>query len=131
MVATGQFTWSLPDGTVTQIVRWQAEPAQLTEELLEPVEADERMRNRVAYPGLPDSQIEQITQEDMAPSQAERTAQVARDEMACEANFRDLSPQISAMSYSGPVDAHGSAAKTKGQGGGATRSRSVRSCATR
>ena len=76
MVATGQFvyarsdrpevTWSLPDGTVTQIVRWQAEPAQLTEELLEPVEADERMRNRVAYPGLPDSQIEQITQEDMA-----------------------------------------------------------------
>ncbi len=76
MVATGQFvytrsdrpevTWSLPDGTVTQIVRWQAEPAQLTEELLEPVEADERMRNRVAYPGLPDSRIAQITQEDMA-----------------------------------------------------------------
>ena len=29
----------------------------------------------------------------------------------CEANFRDLSPLISAMSYSGPVDAHGSAAK--------------------
>ena len=59
MVATGQFaytrsdrpeiTWSLPDGTVTQIVRWQAEPAQLTEEMLEPVEADVRMRNRVAY----------------------------------------------------------------------------------
>ena len=76
MVATGQFaytrsdrpevTWSLPDGTVTQIVRWQAEPAQLTAELLEPVEADERMRNRVAYPGLPDSRIEEITQEDMA-----------------------------------------------------------------
>ena len=76
MVATGQFvytrsdrpevTWSLPDGTVTQIVRWQAEPAQLTEELLEPVEAEERMRNRVAYPGLPDSRIAQITQEDMA-----------------------------------------------------------------
>ena len=28
-----------------------------------------------------------------------------------EANFRDLSPLISAMRYSGPVDAHGSAAK--------------------
>ena len=76
MVATGQFvytrsdrpevTWSLPDGTVTQIVRWQAEPAQLTEEMLEPVEADERMRNRVAYPGLPDSRIAEFTQEDMA-----------------------------------------------------------------
>ena len=76
MVATGQFvytrsdrpevTWSLLDGTVTQIVRWQAEPAQLTEELLEPVEADERMRNGVAYPGLPDSRIAEITQEDMA-----------------------------------------------------------------
>ena len=76
MVATGQFaytrsdrpeiTWSLPDGTVTQIVRWQAEPAQLTEEMLEPVEADERMRNRVAYPGFPDSRIAEITQEDMA-----------------------------------------------------------------
>ena len=76
MVATGQFvytrsdrpevTWSLLDGTVTQIVRWQTEPAQLTEELLEPVEAEERMRNGVAYPGLPDSRIAEITQEDMA-----------------------------------------------------------------
>ena len=76
MVATGQFvytrsdrpevTWILPDGTVTQIVRWQAEPAQLTEELVEHVEADERTRNRVAYLGLPDSRIAEITQEDMA-----------------------------------------------------------------
>ena len=47
-------------------MRWQAEPAQLTAELLEPVEADERMRNRVAYPGLPDSRIAEFTQEDMA-----------------------------------------------------------------
>ena len=76
MVATGQFvytrsdrpevTWSLPDGTVTQIVRWQAEPAQLTEEMLEPVEADVRMRNRVDYSLIPVSRIEEITQEDMA-----------------------------------------------------------------
>ena len=50
----------------------------------------------------------------------------------CEANFRDLSPLILAMSYSGPVDAHGKRGEgAKGQGGGATRSRSVRSCATR
>ena len=48
-VADGQFvyarsdrpevTWRLPDGTVTQIVRWQAEPAPLTEELLDGIEA--------------------------------------------------------------------------------------------
>ena len=76
MVATGRFahtrsdrpeiTWSLPDGTVTQIVRWRAEPAQLTEEMLEHVEADERRRNRVAYPHWPDSRIEEMTREDMA-----------------------------------------------------------------
>ena len=74
MVATGQFvytrsdrpevTWRLPDGTVTQIVRWQAEPAQLTEELVEPVE---RMRNRVAYFEAPDSRIEDIIQEGASP----------------------------------------------------------------
>ncbi len=76
MVATGQFaynrsdrpevTWTLPDGTVAQIVRWHAEPAQLTEQLVEHIEADVRMSNRVAYPQWPDSRIEEITQEDMA-----------------------------------------------------------------
>ena len=75
-VATGRFvytrsdrpeiTWRLPDGTVTRIVRWRAEPTLLTEELLEPVEADERRRNRVAYPHWPDSRIEEMTREDMA-----------------------------------------------------------------
>ena len=76
MVATGQFvytrsdrpevTWSLPDGTVTRIVRWQAEPAQLTEEMLEDIEADARTRNRIDYSLLPDPRIEEITQRDMA-----------------------------------------------------------------
>ena len=75
-VAAGQFvytrsdrpevTWSLPDGTVTQIVRWRAEPVRLTEELLEPVEAFERMSNRVSYSHLPDSRIEEFTREGMS-----------------------------------------------------------------
>ena len=48
-VAAGQFvyarsdrpqvTWSRPDGTVTQIVRWEAEATPLTEELFEGIEA--------------------------------------------------------------------------------------------
>ena len=75
-VAAGQFvytrsdrpevTWSLPDGTVTQIVRWRAESTRLTEELLEPVEAYERMSNRVSYSHLPDSRIEEFTLEGMS-----------------------------------------------------------------
>ena len=56
-VATGHFvhvrsdraevTWRLSDGTVTQIVRWPAEPVQLTEQLLEPVEAKLRKSVRM------------------------------------------------------------------------------------
>ena len=75
-VAAGQFvytrsdrpevTWRLPDGTVTQIVRWRAEPVRLTEELLEPVEAYERMENQVSYSHLPDSRIEEFTREGMS-----------------------------------------------------------------
>lgn len=75
-VAAGQFvytrsdrseiTWRLPDGTITQIVRWRAEPVRLTEDLLEPVEAYERMTNQVSYSHLPDSQIEEMTREGMS-----------------------------------------------------------------
>ena len=61
-----EITWSLPDGTVTQIVRWRAEPTRLTEELLEPVEAFERMVNQVSYPHLSDSGIEEYTREGMS-----------------------------------------------------------------
>lgn len=60
-----EITWRLPDGTVTQVVRWQTEPMRLTEELLEPVEAFERMRNQVSYSHLPDSQVEEFTREAM------------------------------------------------------------------
>lgn len=75
-VANGQFvytrsdrpeiTWRLSDGTVTQIVRWRAEPVRLTEKLLEPVEAFERMTNQIIYPHLPDSRIEEYTREGMS-----------------------------------------------------------------
>ena len=75
-VAAGQFvytrsdrpeiTWRLPDGTVTQILRWRAEPVRLTEELLEPVEAYERMSNQVSYSHLPGSRIEEISREGMS-----------------------------------------------------------------
>ena len=75
-VASGQFvyartdrpevTWRLPDGTVTQIVRWQAEPESLTEELLDGIEAGLRAGNQMANPGAPDADIDRMTDEDMA-----------------------------------------------------------------
>ena len=79
-VAAGQFvqtrsdrpeiTWRLPDGTVTQVVRWQVEPARLTEGMLEPVEADELERNRISYSTLPYARIQEITQRDLADYRA-------------------------------------------------------------
>ena len=61
-----EVTWYLPDGTVTQIVRWQAEPAFLTEERLQPIEAEHRMNVRMHSPGLSDAEIAEITQGNMA-----------------------------------------------------------------
>ena len=79
-VSNGQFVytrsdrpeiiWRQPDGTVTQIVRWQAEPAPLTEELLEGVEAAFRRRNRRFNPGASDADTERMTASDMAPYRA-------------------------------------------------------------
>ena len=75
-VAAGQFvyarsdrpelTWRLPDGTVTQIVRWQAEAAPLTEELLVGVEAGLLARHQMANPGASDADIERMTADAMA-----------------------------------------------------------------
>ena len=76
-VATGQFVyarsdrpeivWRLPDGTVTQIVRWQAEPpAPLTEDLLTGFEPGYRDGNRRANPGASDADIDRMTAADMA-----------------------------------------------------------------
>ena len=76
MVAAGQFvytrsdraevTWHLPDGTVTQIVRWPAEPALLTEEWLEPIEADQRLMFRMHSPEASDDRLAEATQGTMA-----------------------------------------------------------------
>ena len=76
-VATGQFVyarsdrpeiaWRLPDGTVTQIVRWQAEPpAPLTEDLLAGFEAGFREGNQRANPGASDADIDRMTADDVA-----------------------------------------------------------------
>ena len=75
-VAAGQFvytrsdkpeiTWRRPDGTVTQIVRWPAEAAPLTEQLLEGIEAGLRAGNQMANPGAVDAEIDRMTDEDMA-----------------------------------------------------------------
>ncbi len=61
-----QVTWHRPDGTVNQIVRWQAEAAPLTEELLEGTEAGFRAGNRLANPGLAEADIESMTNDYMA-----------------------------------------------------------------
>jgi len=75
-VAAGQFvytrsdrpeiTWRLPEGTVTQIVRWRAEPTLLTEELLEPVEAYQRLVTQINNRGIPMSRIEELVQNSMS-----------------------------------------------------------------
>ena len=75
MVAAGHFvytrsdraetTWHLPDGTVTQIVRWQADPALLTEEWLEPIEAGLRLSLRQHNPLISDAQLAEVTLDEM------------------------------------------------------------------
>ena len=60
-----EITWRLPDGTVTQIVRWRPEPPLLTEELLEHGESYNRMIGRMNY-GVSETRLEEIIQEDMS-----------------------------------------------------------------
>lgn len=79
-VATGHFvqtrsdksevTWRLPDGTVTQIVRWQAEPPRLTEEWLGVVEAAHRLSVRMHFPDISDARIADGTRREMAAYRA-------------------------------------------------------------
>ena len=61
-----EVTWRLPDGAVTQIVRWQTEPSLLTEDWLEPIEAEHRMEVRMHSPNLPEAQITESTRRAMA-----------------------------------------------------------------
>ena len=75
MVSAGHFvytrsdraevTWRLTDGTVTQIVRWQADPTPLTEDLLEPIEAERRMLLRQHNPQISDAGLAEVTREQM------------------------------------------------------------------
>ncbi len=61
-----EVTWRLPDATVTQIVRWQAEPALLTDEALGHIETEERMELRMHNPSLSDTQILERNRRNMA-----------------------------------------------------------------
>ena len=56
--------WRRSDGTATQIVRWQADPALLTEEWMQPIEVEALMEVRKHSPNLPEA-----TQSRQAPSQ--------------------------------------------------------------
>jgi len=61
-----EVTWRLPDGTATQIVRWQADPALLTEEWMQPIEAQHRLEVRKHSPNLPEDRITESTRRIMA-----------------------------------------------------------------
>jgi len=61
-----EVTWRLPDGTATQLVRWQADPALLTEEWMQSIEAQHRMDVRKHSPNLPEAAITASTQRIMA-----------------------------------------------------------------
>ncbi len=61
-----EVTWRLPDGTTTQIVRWQAVPALLTEEWMQSIEAQHRMDVRKHSPNLPEAAITASTRRIMA-----------------------------------------------------------------
>lgn len=61
-----EITWRRPEGTITQIVRWRAEPAPLTKELLVGVEAGLRALLQMANPGASDALIEEMTADEMA-----------------------------------------------------------------
>lgn len=61
-----ELTWRLPDGTVTQIVRWQAEPTLMTEEWMAPIEVEHLREVRMHSPELPEDRIAQITRGNMA-----------------------------------------------------------------
>ena len=60
-----EIAWRLPDGTVSQIVRWRPEPNLLTVDLLEAVEDYNRMIGRMNY-GVSDARLEEIVREDMS-----------------------------------------------------------------
>ncbi len=67
---TPEVTWRLADGTITQTVRWQAKPALLTEEWLDPIEAEHRRGVRMHQPDLSDARIAEATRANMSAYRA-------------------------------------------------------------
>ncbi len=65
-----QVTWRLPGGAVSQVVRWRAEPARLTRDLLGPIEAYARVDMRMNNEGVAASRIEEIMEEIMSEHRA-------------------------------------------------------------
>ncbi len=57
--------WRRPDGTTLQIVRWQADPALLTEEWMQPIEAEALMEVRKHSPNIPEATITAITRQNV------------------------------------------------------------------
>ena len=57
--------WRLPDGTATQIVRWQADPAFLTDEWMASIEAEALMEVRKHSPNIPEATITAITRQNV------------------------------------------------------------------
>lgn len=60
-----EVTWRLPGGTVTQIVRWQADPTLLAEDLLAPIGAERRLLLRQHNPQISDAQLAEVIREQM------------------------------------------------------------------
>lgn len=60
-----EVTWRLPDGTPTQIVRWPADPALLTEEWMRPIEVEALMEVRKHSPNIPEATITAITRQNV------------------------------------------------------------------
>ncbi len=63
--------WRLPDGTVRQIVRWQAEPEHLTDEHLRRLGESLLPRLRFANPDAPIATVEEMVRENVARREAD------------------------------------------------------------
>ena len=63
---TPELTWRRTDGTVTQIVRWQAEPAPLTDAWLAPIQTELSGEVRMHSPDLSEARIAEVVRSYMA-----------------------------------------------------------------
>ena len=118
MVAAGRFvytrsdradvTWRQADGTIAQIVRWQAEPALLTEESLGAIEDANRILFRMRNPNTDPARIEEAIRSHMANFRAS----VGRPLPFFRSPFADAEGRIWLPSYRPGVDETGVAPYT-------------------